>query len=178
MQEVEVKPYTRYAGKFVNIGNFAYNLNSLPTGLTLVANAIDEETEEKMITLIDSNNSSEIKRIMNCIAKEISPELGCKLNDYYWSSLKPGEGMYPEQEDYRYYNPCVVVFNLGSDIEMVFNDVKTRRQYPVMLPRRSMFLLKGQNYQRVITKKFTDKVGNDTYQREKRYALVFKSMKN
>lgn len=173
----DVKPYTRYSGKFVNIGNIVYNINSLPTGLTIVAEAIDEKTEEKLTGLIEANNSSEIKTIMNCIAKEIAPELGCKLNDFYWSVLKPGEGMPPEQEDYKYYNPCVVVFNLGSDIEMVFNDVKTRRQYPVMLPRRSMFLLKGQNYQRIISKKLVDKVGNDTYQREKRYALVFKSLK-
>lgn len=173
----EVKPYTRYAGKFVNIGNFVYNVKTLPAGLTLVAEAIDKNTEEKLMSLIDSNKSAEIKNIMNCISKEISPELGCALNDYYWSVLKPGEGMPPEQEDYKYYNPCVVVFNLGSDIEMVFNEVKTRRQYPVMLPRRSMFLLKGQNYQRIISKKFVDNVGNDTYQREKRYALVFKSLK-
>ena len=178
--KMEVKPYTHYSGKIVNIGNHAYNVNNIPKELTLVGNSIDEETEDKLIELIKGNKSIQIKTVMSCIAKDFSVELPHKLNDFYWSVLNPGEGMPPEMEDYKYYNPCVVVINLGSDIEMTFVDTKTRKQYPVMLPRRSMFLLKDteKKFQRLITKKFEDKVSDGTMsKREHRYALVFKSLK-
>ncbi len=177
---MEVKSYANLAGKVVNIGNHVYTLSNIPNELTLVGNAIDEQTEEKLISLISANKSSELKNIMSCIAKDLSPELPHKLNDYYWSSIAPGEGMPPEGEDYKYYNPCVVVINLGSDIEMTFIDIKTRKQYPVMLPRRSMFLFKDVNmkFQRTIAKKFEDKVSDGTMnKREKRYALIFKSLR-
>jgi hypothetical protein len=177
---MEVKPYTNLAGKVVNIGNHVYTLNNLPKELTIVGNSIDEETEDKLIDLIKAGKSSELKTIMNCIAKDLSPELPHRLNEYYWSVLNPGEGMPPEMEDYKYYNPCVVVINLGSDIEMTFVDTKTRKQYPVMLPRRSMFLFKDtdKKFQRLIQKKYEDKVSDGSMQkREKRYALVFKSLK-
>lgn len=177
---MEVKSYANLAGKVVNIGNHVYTLSNIPNELTLVGNAIDEQTEEKLISLISTNKSSELKTIMSCIAKDLSSELPHKLNDYYWSSLAPGEGMPPEGEDYKYYNPCVVVINLGSDIEMTFIDTKTRKQYPVMLPRRSMFLFKDtdKKFQRTIAKKFEDKVSDGTMnKREKRYALIFKSLR-
>ena len=176
---MEVKPYTNLAGKVVNIGNHVYTLNNIPKELTLVGNSIDEETEEKLISLISANKSSELKTIMSCIAKDLSDELPHKLNDYSWSSIAPGEGMPPEGEDYKHYNPCVVVINLGSDIEMTFID-KTRKQYPVILPRRSMFLFKDadKKFQRTIAKKFEDKVSSgETSKREKRYALIFKSLR-
>jgi hypothetical protein len=175
---MEVKPYVNLSGKVVNIGNHAYTLNNIPKELTLVGNSIDEETEDKLISLITSN-SPELRTVMACIAKDLSAELPYKLNDYHWSTLNPGEGMPPEMEDYKYYNPCVVVINLGSDIEMTFIDTKTRKQYPVMLPRRSMFLLKDtdKKFQRLIPKKYEDKVSDGSMQkREKRYALVFKSL--
>jgi len=47
------------------------------------------------------------------------------------------------------------------------------------LPRRSMFLLKDteKKFQRLIAKKYEDKVSDGSMQkREKRYALVFKSL--
>jgi hypothetical protein len=177
---MEVKSYANLAGKVVNIGNHVYTLNNIPKELTLVGNSIDEETEEKLIDLIKAGKSIELKTIMGCIAKDFSSELPYKLNDFYWSTLNPGEGMPPEMEDYKYYNPCVVVINLGSDIEMTFVDTKMKKQYPVMLPRRSMFLFKDtdKKFQRTIAKKFEDKVSDGTMQkREKRYALVFKSLK-
>jgi hypothetical protein len=177
---MEVKPYTLYAGKIVNLSNHTYTLNNLPKELTLIGNSINEETEDKLIDLIKSGKSIELKTIMGCIAKDFSEELPYKLNDFYWSTLNPGEGMTPEGEDYKNYNPCVVVINLGSDIEMTFVDTKTRKPYPVMLPRRSMFLFKDtdKKFQRLISKKIEDKVSDGTMQkREKRYALVFKSLK-
>jgi hypothetical protein len=79
-----VKPYTNLAGKVVNIGNHVYTLNNLPKELTLVGNSIDEETEDKLISLISTNKSSELKTIMNCIAKDLSPELPYKLDNYYY----------------------------------------------------------------------------------------------
>ena len=176
---MEVKAYTNLAGKVVNIGNHVYTLNNIPKELTLVGNSIDEETEEKLISLISANKSSELKTIMSCIAKDLSEELPHKLNDYSWSSIAPGEGMPPESED-KYYNPFVVVINLGSDIEMTFIDTKTRKPYPVMLPRRSMFLFKDtdKKFQRTIVKKFEDKASDGTMnKREKRYDLIIKSLR-
>ena len=87
--------------------------------------------------------------------------------------------MPPEKEDSKYYNPCVIVINLGSDIEMMFIDTKTKKQIPIMLPRRSMFLFQDTQFkfQRAITKRFVDKHENEEYKRGDRYSLVFKSRK-
>lgn len=177
---MEVKPYSRYSGKFVSIGGFTYNIKLIPDEITLIANIVNEETEERIITLINSNKDIEIKQIMKCIASEFQPELKFKLNDFSFGKIKAGDGMTsPDKEDPKYYNPCVVVINLGSDIEMVFMDTKKRTQVPIMLPRRSMFLLQDTlfKFQRGITKKLVDKHENEEYKRNDRYSLVFKSRK-
>ena len=87
--------------------------------------------------------------------------------------------MAPEKEDQKYYNPCIIVINLGSDIEMMFIDTKTKKQIPIMLPRRSMFLFQDTQFkfQRAISKRFIDKHENEEYKRNDRYSLIFKSRK-
>ena len=176
---MEVKPYSRYSGKVVSIKGFSYILKLIPDEFTLVSNIINEETESHIINLINSNKGSEIKEIMKCISSEFQPEIKYKLNDYSFGKLKAGEGMAPEKEDQKYYNPCIIVINLGSDIEMVFIDTKTKKQIPIMLPRRSMFLLQDTQFkfQRAISKRFVDKHENEEYNRKDRYSLVFKSRK-
>jgi hypothetical protein len=176
---MEVKPYSRYSGKFVGIGGFTYNVKLFPDEITLVANIVDIDTEKHIIDLINKKKDIEVKQIMKCIAAEFQPELQFKLNDFSFGKLKAGEGMPPEKEDPKYYNPCIVVINLGSDIEMMFIDTKIKKQIPVMLPRRSMFLLQDSQFkfQRAISKRFVDKHENEEYKREDRYSLVFKSRK-
>jgi hypothetical protein len=176
---MEVKPYSRYSGTIVSIGNFSYSLNKIPEEFKLVANIVDEDTEEKIINLISNRKEIELKQIMKCIAAEFQPELKYTLNDFTFGKIKTGDGMPPEKEDSKYYNPCVVVINLGTDIEMSFIDTKTKRQYSIMIPRRSMFLFQDKEfkYQRSITKRFVDKNDNREYKREDRYSLVFKSRK-
>ena len=176
---VQVKPYTRYSGKVVSIGNITYNVKSIPDEIILVANIIDIPTEETIIDLIKSNKGQEIKNIMKCIAAELQGELDYKLNDFTYGKIKAGDGMAPEKEDPKFYNPCVVVINLGSDIEMIFMDTKTRKNTPLILPRRSMFLFQDKlfKYQRAISKKLVDKTENEEIKREDRYSLVFKSRK-
>jgi hypothetical protein len=176
---MDIKPYSRYSGNVVNIGNFTYTIKLIPDELTLVSNIVDEETEAHIINLINSNKKSELNQIMKCISAEFNPELKNKLNEYTFGKLKAGEGMAPEKEDPKYYNPCVVVINLGSDIEMTFIDTKSRKQIPIMIPRRSMFLFQDtQNkFQRAISKRFIDKHENEEYKRGDRYSLVFKSRK-
>jgi len=176
---MEVKPYSRYSGKFVGIGGFTYNVKLFPDEITLVSNIVDIETESHIINLINNNKNIELKQIMKCIASEFQGELKYNINELSHGKLKAGEGMAPEKEDPKYYNPCVIVINLGSDIEMMFIDTKTKKQIPVMLPRRSMFLLQDtQNkFQRAITKRFIDKHENEEYKREDRYSLIFKSRK-
>jgi hypothetical protein len=176
---MEVKPYSRYSGKVVGVSGFTYTIKLIPDEFTLVANIVNEETESRIINLINTNKGSEIKEIMKCIASEFQPEIKYKLNDFTFGKLKSGEGMPPEKEDQKYYNPCVIVINLGSDIEMIFIDTKTKKQIPIMLPRRSMFLLQDTQFkfQRAITKRFVDKHENEEYKRGDRYSLVFKSRK-
>ena len=176
---MEVKPYSRYSGKVVGVGGFTYTIKLIPDEFTLVANIVNEETESHIIDLINKNKGNEIREIMKCIASEFQPEIKYKLNDFTFGKIKAGEGMQPEKEDSKYYNPCVIVINLGSDIEMTFIDTKLKRQIPIMLPRRSMFLLQDTQYkfQRAISKRFVDKHENEEYKREDRYSLVFKSRK-
>jgi hypothetical protein len=178
-EEVLVKPYTRYSGKVVSIGSFTYNTKFIPEGFVLVGNAIDEPTESHLINLIDNGKAIELKEIMKCIAKEFEGELTCKLNEYTFGKLKLGEGMAPEREDSKYYNACVVVINMGSDIELTITDTKTRKTYHIMLTRRSMFLLKDKQFKftRSISKKDEYLIGDNTFKRDIRYSLVFKSRK-
>jgi hypothetical protein len=179
MSEVEVKPYTRYSGKVVGLGPFVYNTKFIPEGFTLIGNAINKETEDHIINLINAGKNIELKEIMRCIAAEFEGELNCKLNEYTFNKLPINEGMAPEKEDSKYYNPCVVVINMGSDIELILTDTKTRKTYPIMLPIRSMFLLQDRQFKftRTIPKRPFDKVGDITYNRSDRYSLVFKSRK-
>jgi hypothetical protein len=176
---MEVKPYSRYSGKVVSIGGFTYNVKLFPDDITLVSSIVDIDTESHIIDLINKNKGIEIREIMKCIASEFQPELSYKLNDFSFGKIKAGDGMQPEKEDPKYYNPCVIVINLGSDIEMMFIDIKLKKQIPIMLPRRSMFLLQDSQFkfQRAISKRFVDKHENEEYKREDRYSLVFKSRK-
>lgn len=176
---IEVRPYSRYSGKVVSIGGITYNVNSIPKEFMLVANIINEETEEHLVNLINNNKNIELKEIMKCIASEFQGELKFRLNEFTFGKLKAGEGMQSEKEDPKYYNPCIIVMNLGTDIEIVLFDTKTKRQIPIILPRRSMFLLQDTQfkYQRVISKRFTETINNETIKRGDRYSLVFKSRK-
>jgi len=176
---MEVKPYSRYSGKVVGVSGFTYTIKMIPDEFTLVANIVNEETERHIIDLINKNKEIDIKQIMKCIAAEFQPEIKYKLNDFSFGKIKSGEGMAPEKEDSKYYNPCVIVINLGSDIEMMFIDTKTKKQIPIMLPRRSMFLFQDSQFkfQRAISKRFVDKHENEEYKRGDRYSLVFKSRK-
>jgi len=176
---VEVRPYSRYSGKFVSVGGFTYNVKTIPDEFTLVANILDENTEEHIIKLINNNKNIEIKEIMKCIASEFQGELKYKLNEFTFGKIKAGDGMQPEKEDSKYYNPCVIVMNLGTDIEFVLLDQKTRKQIPIILPRRSMFLLQDTQfkYQRLIAKRYIDKIDNEEIKRGDRYSLVFKCRK-
>ena len=61
---VEVRPYSRYSGKFVSVGGFTYNVKTIPDEFTLVANILDENTEEHIIKLINNNKNIEIKFII------------------------------------------------------------------------------------------------------------------
>jgi hypothetical protein len=172
--------YTRYSGKVVTLGRFDYIVNLIPPEFTLVANILNDETEEALIKLINSNDRIKLTETMKCIASEFQPELNYKLNDFSWNKLKPGEGMMPEKEDSKYYNPCVIVINMGSDIELILLEQATRKQVPIILPRKSMFLLNDVKwkFQRAIPKKFEDKLSNgEVIKREERYSLVFKSRK-
>jgi len=176
---MEVKPYSRYSGSVVSIGNFTYTLGKIPEEFKLIANIVEEDTEEQLINLINRNKVIELKEIMKCIAGEFNTELQYKLNDFTFGKIKSGDGMPPEKEESKYYNPCVVVINLGTDIEMIFVDTKTKRQFPIMIPRRSMFLFQDKQfkYQRSIAKRFVDKHESQEYKRSDRYSLVFKSRK-
>jgi len=178
-EEVSVQPYTRYSGKVVGLGSFTYNPKFIPDGFTLIGNAINRETEDLLISLIEEGKNIELKEIMRCIAAEFEGELNCKLNEYTFGKIKLGEGMPPEKEDSKYYNPCVVVINMGSDIELILTDTITKKGYPIMLPRRSMFLLQDKKFKftRTIKKGNEDKIGNQTFYRSNRYSLVFKSRK-
>ena len=177
MSEIEVNPYSRYAGSFINIGKYAYNLKSIPNEIMLIGNSINIDTEKVFIDLINKNDKKQIIEMMKCISEEFK-ELPFKINDFSYSKLLAGQGM-EEKEDPKYYNPCVVVMNMGSDIELVLFDEKMRKQYPVMIPQRTMFLLedKGFKFKRVIAKKQVDKVGQEENVRSDRYSFVFKSRK-
>ena len=175
----EVKPYSRYAGKYVSVGGITYNISLIPDEFTLVSNIIDEDTETHIINLINTNKGIEVKAIMKCIAAEFQPEIKYNLNDFTFGKIKAGDGMAPEKEDQKYYNPCIIVINLGSNIEMSFRDTTKNKTIPIMIPRRSMFLLQDTKFkfQRVISKKLVDIYDNEEYKREDRYSLVFKSRK-
>jgi hypothetical protein len=176
---IEVRPYSRYSGKVVSVGGITYNIKTIPEEFTLVANIINEETEERIVNLINNNKNIELKEIMKCIASEFQGELRYKLNEFTFGKIKAGEGMQAEKEDPKYYNPCLIVMNLGSDIEIVLFDPKIKRQIPIILPRRSMFLLQDTQfkYQRIISKRFIDIINNEEIKRGDRYSLVFKSRK-
>ena len=60
---MEVKPYSRYSGKFVGIGGFTYNVKLFPDEITLVANIVDVETENHIIDLINKKKDIEVKQI-------------------------------------------------------------------------------------------------------------------
>ncbi len=174
-----VKPYKRLYQSLVTIDDIDFNPSKIPEELTLIANAIDKETEEKLINLINTPSSKrELITIMNCLAKEFENDLGCKLNDKSVGILKPGQEM-REMQDLKYYNPCMVVMNLGSHTVLILRNKKDRSVYTIPLPRRSMFLYKDPKdlFERIIDKRTEDFVGTKKLVRDVRYSVVFKSKK-
>ena len=143
-EEIVVKDYIgRLYSKYISIGGYDYDHKQFPDELTLVGEAIDDETEQRLISLMNEGKAEEMKKIMNCMARELEGSIApLKLTDLKYYKHKAGEGMNWEREDRKYSSGYVITINLGSDALMVFS--KGPKKYEIMLPRKSMFLLKDE----------------------------------
>jgi hypothetical protein len=158
----------------IHMSGFTYKIKDIPDELILIGDVFDEKTEQTIIDLIEARDTVKVTNILNCIAKEFEESLGKKLTDRRFYKLKAGDGMNWERED-RTRMSTVVVINLGSDILMTFQ--KGLKKTDIMLPRRSMFLLKDPKYEysRGIAKRAFDFFDKEKVFRKDRYSLVFKA---
>ena len=184
---LEVHPYRDVTGNIVSFNNVDYDIKKIPNEFFLRLDAINEETEKKLISLIDSDpDSDQLKDIMECIRKVLNEELSLNdktskliLNDFDTYVLEPGQGMDYTSEDPKYYKGMVVVINMGSGVTLGLKNKITSKDSYIYLPRRSMFLLDDPKFQykRFIRKAKSDDVNGVIYQREKRYAMIFRAQK-
>jgi hypothetical protein len=68
---------------------------------------------------------------------------------------------------------------MGSDILFTLKNIITNKMYQIWLPRRSAFVITDPEFiwQRGIANRPTDGYQGKTYNRKKRYSIVFKGKK-
>ena len=176
------------SGNIITFDNFHYKVNEIPDEFKLVFDAIDEDTENRLIQLIKSSDKADkdtLKTILKCFSEEFynnaGPEgqkLKYKLNTQSSHTLVSGDGMNFVEQDMK-NNPIVVVINMGTDIVFTLKDKTSNRLINIPLPRRSMFLLHDEKrkFQRGIAKRAFDVVGDKKIERQNRYSVLFESRK-
>jgi hypothetical protein len=179
----------------INIKGYSYKIKSIPDMFHMTIDVIDEETESKLIELIEENISTkkriqesvELNKILKCFMAEFNTNLpnGLKLNKFTVNKIKVGEGMDFYVENPKQFKPCSVVLSLGSDILMSFREIKTNFKTDIVIPKQSLILLMDNknptqffNYQRGIAKRTFDTIqGGPTINRKDRYSVLFQSVK-
>ena len=187
----------------INIKGYPYKLKSIPDIFHLTIDVIDDETENKLIQLIEEhivkgkkmNESIELNKILKCFMAEFNTNLpqNLKLNKFTVNKIKAGEGMDFYVENPKQFKPVSVVLSLGSDVLMSFRDIKTNFKTDVVIPKQSLMLLIDSptsgsvpnkvannffNYQRGIAKRTFDSIQNgQTINRKDRYSILFQSAK-
>lgn len=176
-----VKQIRRLSSRVVSIGNVDYVPQTIPDEFIFVFNIFTEEVEEKMLRLIQSGSEAdkkEVNDILSCMSKEFEGEVGCKFNNRTVTSVVAGQE-WREVQDLKYFNPCIIVINLGSQTNLILRNKKTRATTQLIVPRRCMYLYRDPNdlYERSTDRKLVDLIDNNEVKRETRYSIVFKSRK-
>jgi hypothetical protein len=183
---VEVHPYREVCGNIITYNNINYDLNEIPEVFQLRFDVIDEDTEKHLIKLMDSKTPEDKQRLRSasfCIGNLFSEQVNKEkyFNDYEYGILNPGEGMKFINEDKRYYKQDGItsVINMGSDILFTLKNNVTNKMYQIWLPRRSAFVITDPQFiwQRGIANRLNDGYQGKTYDRKKRYSIVFKGKK-
>jgi len=181
---VEVHPYREVCGNIITYNNINYYLNEIPEVFQLRFDVIDEDTEKHLIKLMDSKSQEDKQKLRSatfCIGKLFSEQLNKPtdfFNDYEYGILNPGEGMKFTKENKSIYRKGVTsVINMGSDILFTLKNSITGKMYQIWLPRRSVFVITDPDFiwERGIANRQSDGYQGKTYERKKRYSIVFKA---
>jgi hypothetical protein len=177
---MQVNKYNPNNSNIISYGSYTYNKYALPDNIQLVLDIIDEETEEKLISLISDTKSQELKTICKCITDNVFKPLGLKFNDYQFSKLEKGKGMRYEQDNKSKYGSTIAVLSMGSDILYNLKNIVKNTVYNIVLPRRSLLIITDPQFEllRSIAQRGEDIVDYSTkITREDRYSIVFRNSK-
>lgn len=184
---VEVHPYREVSGNVLTYNNVDYYLNEIPEVFQLRFDVINEETEKKLINLMNSKSSEDQQKLRSatvCIANLFSEQINIPkyFNDYEFGILNPGEGMKFtntkfEKDTLKLKKQGIIsVLNMGSDILFTLRNFVTQKKHDIWIPRRSAFVITDPSYvwQRGIADRSYDEWQGKTYNRNKRYSIVFR----
>lgn len=182
---LEVHPYREVSGNVLTYNNIDYYLNDIPDVLQLRFDVINEETEKKLMNLMDSKSREDQQKLRSatvCIGNLFSEQINLNkyFNDYEFGILNPGEGMRFtntkfEKDSYKKQG-IISVLNMGSDILFSLRNFVTQKKYDIWIPRRAAFVITDPSFvwQRGIADRSYDEWQGKTYNRGKRYSIVFR----
>ena len=155
----------------VEINNIKYDVSKLPQNINIIFNIISEPIENKIINLINSNNTNEMSHILKCLSFIFSKEYNIKFNSVFYNILNIGDGLVEKKDNLNYQYPMLLL-NLGSTILMKFKSKKI--SYEILLPQRSLLIIYKNEFDIEIENNAIDIYNNKQYKRNKRYSIIFK----
>lgn len=185
---VEIHPYREVSGNVITYNNIDYFLNDIPEVFQLRFDVINEETEKKLMNLMDSKSKDDQQKLRSasfCIGNLFSEQLNLNkyFNDYEFGILESGTGMRFTDTRFEKNNNkkegIISVLNMGSDVLFSLRNFVTQKKHDIWLPRRAAFVITDPSYvwQRGIAERNYDEWQGKTYSRSKRYSIVFKGKK-
>jgi hypothetical protein len=177
---MQVNKYSQVNSNVISYDNYNYNVNKLPHNIQLVLDIIDNETEQKLISLISNNKTSELKTICKCITDNVFKPLGLKFNDYQFSTIQKGKGMRYEQDNKNKYGTTIAILNMNTDILFNLKNIVKNTVYNIILPKKSLLIITDPEYEllRSIAQREEDIIDAKTrIIRGDRYSIVFRNSK-
>ena len=177
---LSINKYNPINSNIISYLSYSYNKTILPDNIQLVLDIIDEETENKLISLIRDNKIPELKSICKCINDNVFIPLGLKFNDYQFTITSKGTGIKPYIDNKSKYSGVSAILSMGSDILFNLKNISKNTVSNIVLPRRSLLVIIDPNYEilKGIAQRDTDIIDrNTTILREDRYSITFRNAK-
>lgn len=179
------------------------------SGLTLIENFISEEEEDNLIKHIDNQPwLNDLKRRVQHygykydykargitedfkvgdIPEFISPISEKLLHEGHFKKLpdqvivneyKAGQGISPHIDCVPCFEETIASLSLHSNCMMDFTNPDTNQKISILLPKRSLFILKSDaryKWQHGINGRKTDKIDGQIIQRQRRISLTFRNV--
>ena len=150
------------------VNGIDYIYNQIPENITLFPSFIHKEETIDIHSILNSENVSDINKLMKCISNEIIYSLLNDLNihlsfkSFSINKITNNKGIPPITHS-NFYNSILVMLNIGDPTQIVFKNNKNNNKFIFKIDNGMMILIKDDDYTLTRNIPFSNEYDNDRY---------------